>query len=141
MTLDPRVRQYHQTQVQTADRGKLLLMVYDVAINSLRESQRLMGLGDIPAKGLQMDKAIRAVGELRSSLDLARGREIAASLDRLYDFMLRRMREANLQNEGEHLEVVVRILEDLRETWSQVIRKQAAEGAAEAPPAGREIRA
>lgn len=141
MTQDPRVRQYHQTQVHTADRGKLLLMVYDVAINSLRESQRLMGAGDMPAKGLQMDKAIRAVGELRSSLDHEKGREIAASLDRLYDFMMRRMSEANVRNEAAHLEVVVRILEDLRETWSQVVRKQAAEALPETPPSGRELRA
>jgi flagellar secretion chaperone FliS len=140
MTQDSRVRQYRHTEVQTADRGKLLLMVYDAAIDSLRESQRLMRGGDMSAKGLQMDRAIRAVGELRSSLDLDKGREIAASLDQLYDFMQRRMREANIQNDPELLEVVARILEDLRETWNQVIRKHASEGVNDAPGSVREIR-
>lgn len=127
MSQDLRLRQYHETQVRTADRGRLLLMVYDVAIGSVRDCQRLIRLGDMPSKGIQMDRAIRAVGELRSSLDMQRGQEIARSLDRLYDFMLRRMREANLANDAEQLEVVGRILEDLRATWSQVIQRQEGE--------------
>jgi len=127
MSQDLRLRQYHETQVRTADRGRLLLMVYDVAIGSVRDCQRLIRLGDMPSKGIQMDRAIRAVGELRSSLDMQRGQEIARSLDRLYDFMLRRMREANLANDAEPLEVVGRILEDLRATWAQVIQRQEGE--------------
>jgi len=127
MSQDLRLRQYHETQVRTADRGRLLLMVYDAAIGSVRDCQRLILLGDMPSKGIQMDRAIRAVGELRSSLDMQRGQEIARSLDRLYDFMLNRMREANLANDAERLEVVGRILEDLRATWSQVIQRQEGE--------------
>jgi flagellar protein FliS len=127
MSQDLRLRQYNETQVRTADRGRLLLMVYDAAIGSVRDCQRLMRLGEFPAKGVQMDRAIRAVGELRSSLDMNRGQDIARSLDRLYDFMLHRMREANLSNDAEQLEVVGRILEDLRATWSQVIQRQEGE--------------
>jgi flagellar protein FliS len=127
MSQDLRLRQYHETQVRTADRGRLLLMVYDAAIGSVRDCQRLIRLGDMPSKGIQMDRAIRAVGELRSSLDMQRGQEIARSLDRLYDFMLHRMREANMTNDAERLEVVARILEDLRATWSQVIQRQEGE--------------
>ncbi len=125
MAQDVRVKQYSQTKVQTADRGKLLLMVYDVAINSLKDSGRLMREGDHSEKGLRLDRALRAVGELRKSLDMEAGREIARSLDRLYDFMIRRIGEANLNNRPEHLEVVIRILEDLRETWTQVVNRHA----------------
>ena len=130
MSQDLRVRQYNETQVRTSDRGRLLLIVYDVAIGGVRDCQRLMREGDIPGRGAQMDRAIRAVGELRQSLDMERGHEIAHSLDRLYEFMLTRMREANLSSDAEHLEVVARILEDLRATWAQVIRSQESE-----PPA------
>lgn len=127
MNHDARLRQYHTTQVRTADRGKLLLMVYDAAIGSLRECQQHMKDGALAAKGIQMDRAIRAVGELRSSLNMEEGREIARSLDQLYEFIHGRMREANLSNQPQELEVVLRILEDLRETWTQVIRREESE--------------
>jgi flagellar secretion chaperone FliS len=123
MSQDARVKQYARTKVQTANRGKLLLMVYDVALNSLKASQKCILDGDLPSKGQNMDRAIRAVGELRTSLDMEKGQEIAGSLDRLYDFMLRRMSEANMADDAAGLDVVVRILEDLKTTWEQVLRK------------------
>jgi len=132
MNRDARLRQYHETRARTSDRGRLLLMVYDAAVGAVRDCQRLMRAGDHAGRGAQMDRAIRAVGELRSSLDMERGREIARSLDRLYEFMLLRMREANLRHDPEHLEVVARILEDLRATWSQVIQRQEQEPPADA---------
>ncbi len=128
MEQDTRTRQYRQTSVQTADRGKLLLMVYDVAISSLQEAGRCMDCQDHEAKGRHMDKAFRAVGELRKSLNMERGKDIARNLDRLYDFMMHRMTEANFNNQSAHLDVVLNILGDLRETWTQVVRQQAAEG-------------
>ncbi len=124
MNQDARFRQYHTTQVRTADRGKLLLMVYDAAISALRECQACMKSGDAAGKGVQMDRAIRAVGELRSSLNMQEGQEIASSLDQLYSFMLGRMRDANVSGDSTELDVVLRILEDLRETWTQVIRRE-----------------
>ncbi len=123
MGQDLRVRQYSQTQVQTADRGKLLLMVYDLAISSLQDARRAMTEQDFDLRGQRLDKGLRAIGELRKSLDMERGREISQSLDQLYDFMMRRITEANMNNDPEHLDVVIRILEDLRETWAQVIAR------------------
>ena len=123
MGQDLRVRQYSQTQVQTADRGKLLLMVYDLAIHSIQEARQAMIDQDFTVRGQRLDKGLRAIGELRKSLDMERGRDISASLDQLYDFMMRRITEANVNNSAEHLDVVIRILEDLRETWAQVISR------------------
>lgn len=140
MALDTRARQYNHTSVHTADRGKLLLMVYDVAIASLADAQQAMTGRDFQRKGEQMDRALRAVAELRKSLDMEKGREIARSLERLYEFMMHRMTEANFNNQASHLDVVVNILTDLRETWTQVIQQQGVEApettAAATPRAG-----
>ncbi len=125
MSQDARLKQYARTKVQTANRGKLLLMVYDVAINSLKSAQLNIREKDLPAKGMAIDRAIRAVGELRTSLDMEKGQEIAGSLDRLYDFMLHRIGEANMADDAEGLDVVLRILEDLKSTWEQVVKKTA----------------
>jgi flagellar protein FliS len=124
MALDTRSRQYNHTSVHTADRGKLLLMVYDVAISSLLDAQQAMTSKDFQQKGQHMDRALRALAELRKSLDMDKGREIARSLERLYEFMMHRMTEANFNNQAGHLDVVVNILQDLRETWSQVVQQQ-----------------
>jgi flagellar secretion chaperone FliS len=138
MPNDSRVKQYSNTGVQTADQGKLLLMVYDVAINNLIDAQKMIAEGNFAEKGMKMDKALRAVGELRNSLDMEKGREIADSLDKLYDFMIRRMREANIKNDLAHLDVVVKILEDLRGTWQQVVKKHAGENSLSGPAVRKE---
>ncbi|MCA9782245.1 MAG: flagellar export chaperone FliS [Calditrichaeota bacterium] len=140
MATDTRARQYNHTSVHTADRGKLLLMVYDVAIGSLLDAQKSMNDKDFQQKGQHMDRALRAIAELRKSLDMEKGQEIARSLERLYEFMMHRMTEANFNNQADHLDVVVNILQDLRETWGQVVQQHASESpeqtAVAAPRAG-----
>jgi flagellar protein FliS len=47
--------------------------------------------------------------------------EIAHNLYRLYDYILRRMVEANIKNDKSRIEEVLGYLVDLRDAWSQAI--------------------
>ncbi len=115
---------YNRTRVQTADRGQLLLMVYDAAIRFSREARRKIEEGDAVGKGVMIDKAYSAVAELRKTLDIEQGQEIARSLDRLYAYLLRQITISNIKNDAGALTVVLQILEDLRNTWEQVIEQE-----------------
>jgi flagellar protein FliS len=118
---------YRQTLVQTADRGQLLLIVYNAAIRFTREAQEKIRQQDIAGKGQKIDKAYAAVAELRKTLDMEQGKEIARSLDRLYGFLLRQITLANIRNDAQALDIVVQILEDLRSAWEEVVKKHRAE--------------
>lgn len=115
---------YNQTRVQTADRGKLLLMVYDAAIRFVHEAHERIVDNDLPGKGVKIDKAYAAVAELRKSLDMEKGKDLARSLDRLYSYLLRQITLANIRNDPQALDVVLQILEDLRSAWDQVVAKE-----------------
>jgi flagellar secretion chaperone FliS len=115
---------YNRTRVQTADRGQLLLMVYDAAIRFTREARRRIEEGDTVGKGVMIDKAYAAVAELRKTLNMEQGEEIARSLDRLYAYLLRQITLSNIKSDASALTVVLQILEDLRNTWMQVIEQE-----------------
>jgi len=115
---------YFHTRVQTADRGKLLLMVYDAAIRFVREARQKIIQNDVPGKGAKIDKAYAAIAELRKSLDMEKGKDLARSLDRLYSYLLRQITLANIRNDPQALDVVLQILKDLRSAWDQVVQKE-----------------
>jgi flagellar protein FliS len=68
-------------------------------------------------KGKNIGLAIAIIEGLRGSLDHERGGEIALNLDRLYDYMGRRLFEANLNNNTEYLDEVRSLLNEIRGAW------------------------
>ena len=60
------------------------------------------------------------IDELIVSLDFSAGEEIAQGLYELYDYMRRRLIEANIKKEKELVAEVVGMLQELRETWAEV---------------------
>ena len=61
---------------------------------------------------------------LRPSLDKSAGGEIADNLDAMYDYMTRRLLEANLKNEVGMVDEVHRLLADLRGAWVAIDGKE-----------------
>ena len=112
---------YKVTHVETADKGKLILIAYDVAIKHCKIS--LEQFGDpkqIMDRTKHICRAQDAITELMGALRMDVG-EIAHNLYRLYDYILRRMVEANIKNDRSKIEEVLGYLVDLRDAWSQAI--------------------
>jgi flagellar protein FliS len=84
--------------------------------NALRQ-YGATGRGEIAEKGAQISWAYSIIAGLRESLDGAQGGEIAANLDRLYDYMGRRLIEANRTNAPELLDEVSELLRPLKTAW------------------------
>jgi flagellar protein FliS len=120
-----------ETGVLAASPHKLIVMLFDGALQSLRNARQQMKAGDIAAKGKSITQAVNIVTSgLRTSLDLNKGGEIATSLDALYDYMARRLMQAHLHNSFDALDEVEKLLLDLRESWSAIGEQQAAAAAA-----------
>ena len=114
-----------ETGVTSASPHKLILMLYDGALASIRASVVSMEHHDIAAKGQHISKAINIiVNGLKASLDLNAGGEIASRLDALYDYMTDRFLYANLHNNTAALEEVFDLLGGLREAWQGITDQQ-----------------
>ena len=91
---------YQQTQVMTANRVQLIVLLYDSAIQSLELAREAILTNNYKDKARFLDRSIAIAGELSSVLDFERGGEIAVSLHRLYDYMVQQCIQANLRHNG-----------------------------------------
>jgi flagellar protein FliS len=106
--------------VAAADPHRLIVMLMDGALERIATARGCMERNDIAGKAQLLNRAIQIIGELRGSLDVTKGAEIAANLDALYDYMCRRLLQASLKNDARMLDEVTKLLRDLRDAWSQV---------------------
>lgn len=120
---------YMQTNVGTADQGRLLLMLYDGALKFLQQAREKMLEKDYAAKGILISKVIDIVNELSSSLNMERGGDLAVNLSNLYFLCTARLLEANLKMSVERLDSVSQILSGLRSAYAQIIDKPEAKQA------------
>lgn len=133
--------QYQNTQINTSSPEKLLLMLYDGAINFTRIALDKMEKKDIAGKGMYIGKAQAIVSELMNTLNHEVGGDISRQLERLYIYLIDEYLAANINNSPRSLENALRILTILRDTWVEAIeiwRREreslAASTAQQAPP-------
>jgi flagellar protein FliS len=121
-------KNYQKTQVTTASREKILLMLYEGAIRFTKLAQQHMKEKNIAEKGKYISKATAILSELMSTLDFKAGGKLAADLENLYVFMIDKLIEANITNDLENLKVVENLLMTLYTAWKDVIENPRADG-------------
>ena len=110
-----------ETGVIAASPHKLILMLFEGARIALSSALVHMRNGEINAKGEAISKAIAIISSgLQASLDVEAGGELAQQLNALYDYMSRRLLQANLHNKPEYIEEVARLLGELSEAWEAI---------------------
>ncbi len=119
---------YQQTGVTTSNPMKLVLMLYDGAINFLKDSIEYVAKRDIKNKNISMTRARDIIEELNNSLNTAVGGEFALHLRRLYFFMNRHLLQANLKNNPQAIREVIQLLSSLREAWQDAYNQNVAPG-------------
>jgi len=113
--------QYQQNQILTASQDQILLMLYDGAIKFCKQAIKADAENDLAEKLGRISKVFAIVTEFSNSLNHEIGGEIAADLDSLYFFMMRELNHARTDKTGKHLQTVLNLLADLRETWAEAI--------------------
>lgn len=122
------------TGAMSASPHKLIVMLYDGARAAIARAKFHLAAGDIAAKGNAISKSIDIIDNgLRAVLDHNAGGDVAADLERLYDYMSRQLMLANLRNDEALLDQVDSLLQDLSSAWAQ-IGNPAANGALAAQP-------
>jgi flagellar protein FliS len=120
---------YQAVQITTTDRGRLLLMMYEGAIKFLKQS--LLGLEekDIAKFCKYLGKSQAIIAELMNTLDFEKGGTIARDLERLYDFMLFYLSEANLYRDATRISKVIGLIDIIYSAYREIIEGNKADGA------------
>ena len=118
------LRQYQSvnTQAQVADASphRLIQMLMEGGLSRLAQAMGAMLHGQAAQNGELISKAIGIIGGLREGLDLNQGGEIAANLDRLYEYMVARLVEANVTNDAAILDEVAGLLRNVKSGWDAI---------------------
>ncbi|EIQ00318.1 flagellar biosynthetic protein FliS [Opitutaceae bacterium TAV1] len=120
-------RIYRQQSVLTASPGQLVVMLYDGALRFMalaRESFRLPenDVRRIEQIHTSLLRAQAILKELQATLNHEAGGEIAANLERLYDYYIRRLEEANRRKDETPVIEVERLVGHLRDGWAEMLR-------------------
>ena len=110
---------YLESKILTADPLELVRMLYRAARDATRRAQTYLAAGGIAERSREISTALSILSELCASLDPARGGPLSHSLAELYDYMQRRLLEANLRQKPEPLAEVESLLVTLLEGWEQ----------------------
>ena len=72
---------YKHTQIETATPLQLVVMLYDGAMENLRDAKSAIAEGNVERKTAAVDKLLAILGELQATLDMERGGDIASNLN------------------------------------------------------------
>lgn len=134
MTYGRHMQAYRANQVMTADPGTILLLLYQGAIDFLRQAKNGLEKKDMAEKGQNISRALAIIGELQASLNFEVGGEVAHNLDNLYLFMTNHVTKANLSNDAQLLEETIALLATLKEGWEGAVLSERKRMAEEAVP-------
>ena len=115
---------YLESRVLAADPVELVSLLYHAGTQAVQGARRYLAAGQIAERSQAINRACAIVIELTNSLDHERGGEISQRLALLYDYMGRRLLEANMQQSDAPLADVLGLLTTLSEAWAGVRQPQ-----------------
>lgn len=115
---------YKSTQIETASREQILLMLYDGAIRFMKQARDAMTDEDYQVSHNKLIRAQDIVTELMASLDMEIMGELGQELYNLYDYVLHNLVQANVDKDAEKIENALEVMEELNETWDEVINEK-----------------
>jgi flagellar protein FliS len=106
--------------VAAADPHRLIVMLMDGALDRITTARGCIERKDVSEKARLLNRAVAIIGELRGSLDLVRGGELAANLSTLYEYMTNTLLKANADNSVKQLDEVSKLLHEIRSAWTAI---------------------
>jgi flagellar secretion chaperone FliS len=120
MALNNPYQSYQQNSVNTASPGELTLMLYNGCLKFIHLAKKAIEEKNIEEKNSNLLKAQNIIRELMVTLNM--DLEISKNMMALYDYIHRRLIEANIKNDTAILDEVEELVTEFRDTWKQVIQ-------------------
>lgn len=122
-------KSYKTASIETASPGKIILMLYDGALRFLETAKEGAKEDDEGKRNEaihnNLSKTADIICELQSSLNMEKGGEFAQTMYGLYDYMHRRIINANIQKDLQLIEDVIIYIKDIRSAWAEMLEKNA----------------
>ncbi|WP_100642155.1 flagellar export chaperone FliS [Alteromonas facilis] len=106
--------------VASADPHKLTLMLMQGALDKMAYAKGCMERKDLAGRSEHLSRATAIVINLRDTLDMSSGGEVADNLYSLYDYMVQRLTDANVENSLQIVDEVISLLSPIRDAWLQI---------------------
>ena len=120
-------------EIQDASPHRLVQMMMERVLTKVAIAKRHLECGSIAEKGLQISDAISIISGLQVSLNHEPHPGLTGDFDSLYNYMSRRLVQANLNNDVNALDEVADLMREIKTAWDVVVAEQS-----EQPPAAAE---
>ena len=120
MALHNPYQAYQSNAVTTASPGELTLMLYNGCLRFMKAARMAMENKEIEKKNENLIKAQNIISELRVTLNMEL--EVSKNMMVMYDYILRRLIEANMKNDTAILDEAEELVTGFRDTWKQAIQ-------------------
>ncbi|MDH4221052.1 MAG: flagellar export chaperone FliS [Candidatus Aminicenantes bacterium] len=117
------IENYKDTEISTANQGKLIIMLYEGALRFLKIANDNMSHKSYDVVNTNIIKAQDIITELMLSLNMEAGGEIAENLFSLYVYLKKRLIEGNIKKDSAILKEVMGHLEKLKSAWEEASLK------------------
>jgi flagellar protein FliS len=107
-------------EISQADPHKLTLMLMQGTLDKLAYTKGCIERKDYAGKSEHISRATAILMNLRDTLELEAGVEVAGNLYSLYDYMIQRLIDANVQNNLKIVDEVINLLLPIKTAWSQI---------------------
>lgn len=128
---------YFENEILSADPMTLVVLMYRGALDSLASARRHLAAGDIRSRSRSITKATEIIAELVRSLDHEKGGELSRNLERVYDYVLSCLSEANIKQIDGPLAQAEKVMTTLMEGWVSQQRSEVENALPYVAPAAR----
>jgi len=109
-----------QTEVLEADPHKLIQLLLEGALTRLAAAKIFIEQNNIEKKNEKLGQVVEILCSLQESLDHERGGDISVNLERLYEYMTRRLFDANRLNDTDIINEVMGLLLEIKSGWEGI---------------------
>lgn len=113
---------YKNNSINFASKEQLLLMLLDGAVKFSKIGRQAILDNDIPRAHENIVKTQNIYYELMITLDVEKGGEWARKLMSVYDFITRRLTEANIKKDINIMDETISLIEEIRDTWQEAYK-------------------
>lgn len=99
---------------------RLIQLLMEHALNRMNFAIGYIERGEVAQKGKAIGDAINVLNGLQASLNHSTNARISENFDALYSYMMRRLLEANLNNDADIVKEVSALLRELKEAWDAI---------------------
>ena len=117
-----RIHHYRETQIKTASKGKLVVMLYDGIIRNLDIAIEAIPEKHFDVANSSILKAQDIISELIMALNMKAG-DFSNKLLNIYTFLNTKLIDANMRKDVKPLKFVRKMVSELWDAWKQVTKK------------------